>query len=722
MQSQALIGVEEQQSEGNYDRSRFNALKHGLTAKTAVFPGEDPQIFQTVVDVYKVDLKTQNQVEDDLAEIAALAKWQMDRAKAAQSARGDHELLIRKEENSQRDAIAAAVIRSRLFHDRQGPIELYPSKSQYFKGPRTSCSDEPDDPLDPIKLILAAESTVAGCRMLLREWEALRRNVLSGLSILSHEKLKMLRLMGKQPIQAMGDPEVAGVFLACHALEARDGYAFHELRSEIEEERFKDKKVELKRWEGQGIKPGDPTAAKGVLLGIMDAAIERLRLLERERQELAETVAKRDEEKLREEEKKREEQTMRHVDRCSRLMVRSIETIRKGHRDEERGWGRTRRTREEQKKGGEHGGQGGERRAEVGGEEREFAECGTGERERSANLVEGWPGYAAEVQELRKRRQRELDALNAPRVPDYARWKPPVVEELAVTEDAVAVAPLERVEDGGGTGVAEAIPAGNGEVFIAGDVTPLTLDNQGERANIQNGIGAGGGGELNSPENCDRGDADDASSGGELCPSRMEGSLTPALSPRERGFDAGDQIEVNSAGNSEVFIEGSVTPLTFEDQGERANIQNEIGGGQLSVVSGQLGTGQTVDDDGAGGPGDRGDGLCAAEPCRSGMEGSLTPAVCPRKREINAGDQTGAGRPMERLWKREKRRRQSRERKVAGIPVLDDEALDSIKGLLPNSVAVLQNYYASRNRGGVTRREGKASAMAKTQRGPGEHG
>ncbi len=643
MQSQALIGVEEQQSEGNYDRSRFNALKHGLTAKTAIFPGEDPQIFQTVVDVYKVDLKTQNQVEDDLAEIAALAKWHMDRAKAAQSARIDHELLIRKEENSQRDAIAAAGIRSRLFHDRQGPIELYPSKSEYYKGPRTSYSDEPDDPLDPIKLILEAEGTVAGCQMLLREWEALRRNLLSGLSILSHEKLKMLRLMGKQPIQAVGDPEAAQVFLACHALEARDGYAFHELRSEIEEERFKNKKGELKRWDDQGIKPGDPAAARAVLLRIMDAAIERLRLLERKQQELAVTVAKRDEEKLREEERKRDEQTIRHIDRCSRLMTRNIETIRKGHRDEERGWGRTRRAREERRKGGEHGGQGGERRAEGGGEEQETAECG--------NLVAAWPGYEAEVLELRRKRQRELDALNAPRVPDYARWKPPVVGGEQDGKDGVV--------DEGGTGaqaeVREGASAGDGEVFIEGSVTTLTLDNQGERANIQNGIGGGqwsvvsgqlgtgetvdddgADGELSAPEGCDRGDADDASSGGELCPSRMEGSLTPTLFPWERGFNAGDQTEGNSARHSEVLIEGVGAPLTLDNQGERANIQNGIGGGQLSVTGSQLsvvrcqlGTGDAAADGEGGGrlPGDGGDGLCAGEPCRSRMEGALTEAM-----------------------------------------------------------------------------------------------
>ena len=342
-----------------------------------------------MVDVYKARLKTQNEVEDDLAENAVMAKWQMTRATAAQRARVSHELLTRKNANSLRDAVAAVEIRNRLFHDRQGPIELYPSKCEYFKGPRTSCSGEPDDPLDPTVLILQAESTVAGCQMLRREWEALRRNLLSGLSIQSHEKLKLLRLMGKQPMQAMGDPEVAQVFLACHALEARYGYAFHELRSEIEEERFKSQKVELKRWDDQGITPGDVTAAKAVLLSKMDAAIERLRLLERERQELVEQLARDEKEMLRHDESKGGEQIRRHIGSCSRLMIQNVETIRKRHRDEERGWGRTRAERARRQ------------------EERAVVEDGRGS---AGNQEECWPGYEAEARELRLKREAEVDA------------------------------------------------------------------------------------------------------------------------------------------------------------------------------------------------------------------------------------------------------------------------------------------------------------------------
>ena len=86
MEALGVIDNEGRQSEEKLNRSRFNALKHGLTARTAVLPGEDPELFQAVVDVYKARLKTQNEVEDDLAENAALAKWQMTRATAAQRA------------------------------------------------------------------------------------------------------------------------------------------------------------------------------------------------------------------------------------------------------------------------------------------------------------------------------------------------------------------------------------------------------------------------------------------------------------------------------------------------------------------------------------------------------------------------------------------------------------------------------------------------------------
>ena len=67
--------------------SRFNAVKHGLTAKTPVLPNEDEAAYLDKVDAYKESLQTRNALEDDLAELAAEASWQLARAKRSAKAR-----------------------------------------------------------------------------------------------------------------------------------------------------------------------------------------------------------------------------------------------------------------------------------------------------------------------------------------------------------------------------------------------------------------------------------------------------------------------------------------------------------------------------------------------------------------------------------------------------------------------------------------------------------
>jgi hypothetical protein len=61
-------------------RSRFNAVKHGMYARTPVLPGEDAGAFQSRIDTWKADLRPRNELEDSLIERAALASWQLERA------------------------------------------------------------------------------------------------------------------------------------------------------------------------------------------------------------------------------------------------------------------------------------------------------------------------------------------------------------------------------------------------------------------------------------------------------------------------------------------------------------------------------------------------------------------------------------------------------------------------------------------------------------------
>ena len=94
---------------------------------------------------------------------------------------------------------------------------------------------------------------------------------------------RRIRLLGKQPLDAVCDNEVALVFLASHAI-------CSELRSCLSRATVRDSResssrtsmAELERDELEAITPADAAAGRAALLEIIDKAIERLRRLEAE--------------------------------------------------------------------------------------------------------------------------------------------------------------------------------------------------------------------------------------------------------------------------------------------------------------------------------------------------------------------------------------------------------------------------------------------------------
>ncbi len=345
------VGV---QAENKPNGSRFNALKHGLTAKTAVLPGEDPEKFQARIDQYKGDIETRNGIEEDLAKNAALASWQVDRAANLRAARAKsaNAKSTKSDADLLRENVEAAMLGNRLFHDRMGPIELYATEDYLLQQKRTSWDHEnPDDPDHPAILVRRLCATIAGCRWLLKSWSELRDILKMGLGLQSHEKLKMLRLMGKQPINALGRPEVARVFLACHVLEPQFDYAFQELRSEMHVERFARSKELLERWANIGMAPPNRMAARVVLLGIIDDAIAGLKGLEAELQAKEDEAQREREACPSDEDQKAGQQVERHQGSCNRLIFGNLNAIHKLRRNEADGWGKARQQREQKSQG-----------------------------------------------------------------------------------------------------------------------------------------------------------------------------------------------------------------------------------------------------------------------------------------------------------------------------------------------------------------------------------
>ena len=201
------------------NRSRFNAVTHGLTAKTPVLPGESAEEFQGRIDRYKTGLETRTGLEEELAERAAMASWQLDRANRVEVARLARNIHTEPAMAEFREKQHAEAMGKRLFFDRRGPVELYPGKTMTTitsRGLRARRS-----PMIPMIRRCSLRNwrqpspAADGCGNAGTSCEMIE----SGLGWQSQEKLKAVRLLGRQPLQAVSVREVAEVFLACHVVE-----------------------------------------------------------------------------------------------------------------------------------------------------------------------------------------------------------------------------------------------------------------------------------------------------------------------------------------------------------------------------------------------------------------------------------------------------------------------------------------------------------------------
>ena len=68
-------------------RSKYNAVKHGMSAATPVLPGEDPDAFRDRLDAWAEALDPDNVVEQFLVEQAATTSWKIERAHRVETAR-----------------------------------------------------------------------------------------------------------------------------------------------------------------------------------------------------------------------------------------------------------------------------------------------------------------------------------------------------------------------------------------------------------------------------------------------------------------------------------------------------------------------------------------------------------------------------------------------------------------------------------------------------------
>jgi hypothetical protein len=218
---------------------RQNALKHGLTAETLVVDGEDAQEFQLMLDAHLDAFRPRNTVELELAKTFTLAAWRRSRCLSAETSMANqsiHDTQAKQEATELNDVLALG---KQLFHDSQELWQRFPDRAEHGAIVRRR-ETVPGDPDLPVRLVAQLESTYKGCCWLLERWHELDRCRALPTGWQAIDKFKVIRLLGKQPLDVLDDVpgDLVDIFLATCPLDASFQHAFRELRCEVSEDEY----------------------------------------------------------------------------------------------------------------------------------------------------------------------------------------------------------------------------------------------------------------------------------------------------------------------------------------------------------------------------------------------------------------------------------------------------------------------------------------------------
>jgi hypothetical protein len=111
-------------NQGKENSSR-NALKHGLTAESAVLPGESEQDFAELLEAHKDTYRPANAMEMELVRTLALTRWRLRRIASLESGLFENELALSEEEiDEEFDTISDLARLASVFQKQTQPLSL----------------------------------------------------------------------------------------------------------------------------------------------------------------------------------------------------------------------------------------------------------------------------------------------------------------------------------------------------------------------------------------------------------------------------------------------------------------------------------------------------------------------------------------------------------------------------------------------------------------------
>jgi hypothetical protein len=301
-----------------------------MRAASPVLPGEDGAAFRARLDAWTLDLKPHDEVDRFLVTRAVEVSWKLDRvARALEAGREAARYADAARLAAQAEEVAG--LGRRLYFDPVGPLCLYPHTAPADgEVQHVSWSGNPDDPDDPARLVERLEAMTLGCAWLLDRWGELREILESGLLWQPHDRLKAVRMLGRQPLEAPDDKRVMAIYLCGWAMDPEDQYGFQDMANELGKGQRKVFVERLNSRNAMEAMPQSEEAARAELVALIVAEEERLEALltEHLQREEAEAAAE-----LAFDDSPWGERLRRYEALNDRILLRIIEILRKRHRE-----------------------------------------------------------------------------------------------------------------------------------------------------------------------------------------------------------------------------------------------------------------------------------------------------------------------------------------------------------------------------------------------------
>ncbi len=191
-------------------KSKYNAVTHGMTARSPLLPGEDADLLLARQRALRDDMQPRNRLEAELLDTVGAHLFRSDQAALAGDAWASKRIRHDAREQAKKEKAEVLKLGESLLWKPSLPLPTDQYSANLEMPP---VADVDLHPRHPDRLLLELECTVAGCDWLLKRWDEVSRRLNVEGRWRPADAFTMIRLTGKHAIELEDRDDVARVLL-----------------------------------------------------------------------------------------------------------------------------------------------------------------------------------------------------------------------------------------------------------------------------------------------------------------------------------------------------------------------------------------------------------------------------------------------------------------------------------------------------------------------------